>query len=373
MKWLASLAALVTERFDPLVTPGQVSPHVHQIVGGNAFNLTMDPSLDLPNLATCTTCKFKEDKSNYWTAVLYFKHPNGSFIRVPQIPNHVTGSPDGGMTVYYIQPPDLRPTVAFRPGFRMITGNPMLRKSEIGPKIDPESPQAWSSSFRCWDTPGFFDLSNSWAPGAGPYDTVELPNKPCPYGIRANIFFPSCWDGVNLDSPDHKSHVAWMDGKVNPDRGIFLHRGECPPSHPVRIPMLFYETVWDTAQFTHLWPEDGSQPFVLSMGDPTGYGHHGDYVFGWEGDSLQRAMDKCGASILGLPDSCPELVQISDEEMNSCKVPVMVDEVTEGEYLEKLPGCNPVQHGPDPATMVPHCDAVSTTSRPGATAVPKQG
>ena len=25
---------LVTERFDPLVTPGQVSPHVHQIVGG---------------------------------------------------------------------------------------------------------------------------------------------------------------------------------------------------------------------------------------------------------------------------------------------------------------------------------------------------
>ncbi|TEB20138.1 hypothetical protein FA13DRAFT_1645395 [Coprinellus micaceus] len=25
---------LVTERFDPLVTPGEVSPHVHQIVGG---------------------------------------------------------------------------------------------------------------------------------------------------------------------------------------------------------------------------------------------------------------------------------------------------------------------------------------------------
>ncbi|EFI26543.1 hypothetical protein CC1G_15756 [Coprinopsis cinerea okayama7 len=27
---------LVTERFDPLVTPGEVSSHVHQIVGGNA-------------------------------------------------------------------------------------------------------------------------------------------------------------------------------------------------------------------------------------------------------------------------------------------------------------------------------------------------
>ncbi|KAH6904347.1 hypothetical protein BKA70DRAFT_1432096 [Coprinopsis sp. MPI-PUGE-AT-0042] len=27
---------LVTERFDPLVTPGQVSSHLHQIIGGNA-------------------------------------------------------------------------------------------------------------------------------------------------------------------------------------------------------------------------------------------------------------------------------------------------------------------------------------------------
>lgn len=359
-------AQLVTERFDPLVTPGQVSPHVHQIVGGNAFNLSMPhPALDIPATATCTTCKFKEDKSNYWTAVLYFKHPNGSFIRVPQIPNHVTGHPDGGMTVYYIQPPDLSPVVAFRPGFRMISGNPMLRQSRTspvaGPAIDPQSPEAWSSSFRCWETPGFFDISNSFAPGAGPYDTVHLPKKPCPYGIRANIFFPSCWDGVTLDPPDHSSHVTYLKGTVNPQRGIFLQSGTCPPSHPVRIPLVFYETVWDTAQFTHLWPKDGSQPFVLSMGYPTGFGHHADYVFGWEGDSLQRAMDKCGADILGLPSTCPELIQISDEEMNKCKLAPMVDEVIEGQYLDALPGCNPVQEGPAEATPIPSCTAVSTT------------
>jgi hypothetical protein len=102
-----------------LVTPGQVSPHLHQIIGGVSglrdlgilrrlthfsaervcisqyglgllyspawlyrFNLTMDASLDLPELSTCTTCRFKEDFSNYWTAVMYFKHPNGSYFRV---------------------------------------------------------------------------------------------------------------------------------------------------------------------------------------------------------------------------------------------------------------------------------------------------
>lgn len=66
----------------------------------------MGPSLDIPNLATSsTTCRFKEDKFNYWSAVMYFKHENGSFMRVPQIPNHFTGSPNGGLTVYYFSPP----------------------------------------------------------------------------------------------------------------------------------------------------------------------------------------------------------------------------------------------------------------------------
>ncbi|EFI27095.1 hypothetical protein CC1G_15224 [Coprinopsis cinerea okayama7 len=240
----------------------------------------------------------------------------------------------------------------------------MLRRQA---NYDPTSPAAWSTSFRCYETPGFFDYSNSYPPGAGPYDTVELPKKPCPYGIRANIFFPSCWDGVNLDSPNHSSHVAFMEGTVNPNMGIILMNGKCPETHPVRLPMLFFETLWDTAQFNHLWPEDGSQPFVLSQGDPTGYGHHGDYIFGWEGDALQRAMDNCGADILGLPDSCPELTQISDEEMNSCKQEPKVDEVTEGVYLNELPGCNPIQHGPDPATMVPNCSAISTTGKAAAT------
>lgn len=68
------------------------------------FNLTMDPNLDIGSLATCTTCRFKEDKSNYWTAVMYFKHPNGTYFRVPQIPNHFVGTTNGGMTVYYVQP-----------------------------------------------------------------------------------------------------------------------------------------------------------------------------------------------------------------------------------------------------------------------------
>jgi Domain of unknown function (DUF1996) len=87
-----------------------------------------------------------------------------------------------------------------------------------------------------------------------------------------------CWNGVDLDPPDHsvsgltlymdivlilpQSHVA------HPFGGIF--GTDCPPSHPVRLPLLFIEIVWDTRPFNDpsIWPEDGSQPFVFSMGDP---------------------------------------------------------------------------------------------------------
>lgn len=38
-------------------------------------------------------------------------------------------------------------------------------------------------------------------------ETKSLPEEPC-LRIRTQVYFPSCWDGKNLDSDDHKSHVS---------------------------------------------------------------------------------------------------------------------------------------------------------------------
>lgn len=87
---------LVVERSDPLVFPGVIfTPHLHQIVGGNSFNTTMDPNNHDPaTMSTCTSCTFAQDKSNYWTAVMFFKARNGSYHRVPQVGN---GGPQGAL------------------------------------------------------------------------------------------------------------------------------------------------------------------------------------------------------------------------------------------------------------------------------------
>lgn len=70
-----------------------------------------------------------------------------------------------------------------------------------------------------------------------------------------------CWDGKNVDSPDHKSHVAY------PRSGTFESTGPCPDSHPIRLPQVMYEVMWDTAIFKDLWPTNGENPLVYSFGD----------------------------------------------------------------------------------------------------------
>jgi Domain of unknown function (DUF1996) len=119
MKWLLLALALVApsqaglrfgcstvsiQRLDPLVQPGSIpSAHLHQIVGGNAFNATMDPTGGFRDKANCTTCFFSEDFSNYWTAVLYFKARNGTYKKVPLYANADLEGTVGGMTIYYTQ------------------------------------------------------------------------------------------------------------------------------------------------------------------------------------------------------------------------------------------------------------------------------
>ncbi|OAG12196.1 uncharacterized protein CC84DRAFT_1182934 [Paraphaeosphaeria sporulosa] len=310
-------STLTVQRLDPVVQPGSnPSAHVHHIVGGNAFNASMTG--DVGARATCTTCQMAEDFSNYWTAQLYFKHPtNGSYKRVPVVPVQPllggSNGASGGLTVYYTQF-DLskdnlkqQKITAFQPGFRMTVGIPTeTNKPHVGLRY-----QCLSGNNRGAEMPDF-------------------PTKPCSGGIFTTHHFPACWDGKNLDSPDHQSH---MYNTIRSDG--FTNAPACPSSHPIRVPQVTYETTWDTTQFNSLWKSGDPNPFVWSFEGTSGYGTHADYMFGWKGDALQRAMDKSECFY----DGCGSIKKQAMTEANKCTVKDQVGEkVGETEWLEKLPG-----------------------------------
>lgn len=321
---------LSLERADPIVSPGQVSGHVHTISGGNGFGFTTD--YDKMRKSTCSSCPIKKDLSAYWTPKLYYQAENGTFEDVPQAGEG--NGKTGGMTVYYQQRggPHNDKLLAFPKKFRMLAGDPFQR-NYTGEEAAPGN----AVTFNCLDYSG----------GPNP-QTNEIPNKNCPDGLRAQIYFPSCWDGVNVESDDHKSHMAYPIGK-NDDGG-------CPSSHPKHLISIFYEVIYSIDNFKDRW-HGSDHPFVFAQGDRTGYGFHGDFVNGWDIDTLQQATDECTNNSGNIKD-CHVFNDdlFTADEQQACRTPPSVDEQVTG-VLEALPGCNEPTDGPEYAPPQTNCAA----------------
>ncbi|KAJ3906383.1 hypothetical protein F5879DRAFT_1069721 [Lentinula edodes] len=332
---------LVTERLDPILSPGAVSGHTHSVVGGSNFgmNITTDSLRD----SECTSMPIEEDKSNYWYPHLYFQHKNGSFsaldvgnvmyLYAVSLRNNfalltINVSPD----YLFNDAADGQPNTvqAFPDNFRMISGDMTLRS------YNESSYAQQAVTFLCLDFNGVSTKYNM------------LPPVSCPSGLRAQINFPMCWDGKNLDSADHKSHVAFPSG--GPDSGT------CDdPAFPVTIPRVFIEGYWSTGDWDAIRDTDAmnsTQPYVFSYGDPTGYGYHADFYNGWESGVLQNVLDKCACTSAGFGDAtcCGDLGVFTLDTSGTCAITSIVDEQVLG-TVDQLPGNNPVQYGPEDATI----------------------
>jgi hypothetical protein len=176
---------------------------------------------------------------------------------------------------YYLQRdgPTQKEIHPFPEGLRMVAGNP-YRSTYNASNMEDRA-----INFVCLN---YNDASND----AGPQTT--FPQRPCPDGMRMQVNFPSCWDGKNLDSPDHKSHMAYPIGA--PDSG------DCPASHPVKTILLFNEYVYDVGKFDY---QAGKDSWVTATGDPTGYSFHADFINGWVSKTLKDAVDQCTGQLFG--------------------------------------------------------------------------
>lgn len=268
---------------------------------------------------------------------------------------------------------------AFPKNFRMIAGHTDRRKW-VGPwPVREQSiwgPNDTSQPSLATKALGFNCLNYQVGPNEATFAFPYLRNKEfidahCRDGVRAEVLFPSCWDGVNLDTPDHKSHVAYP---------TLLQDGACPKSHPVFLPVLFYETIWDTQKFVGV---PGN--FVFSNGDPTGYGYHADFLAAWEDGVLERVMadpnctdqDIFNRHTDGIQEHCPVFANNvqPQEEAAKCTLNVpekLIEEKVYGPLLA-LPGNVKItgkRHDPgtepedfDPALYVPsYTDLVAPKS-----------
>jgi hypothetical protein len=229
---------------DPIVFPGKPgASHLHTFVGNVAADAYSTPD-SLMNKGGSTCAGGTLNRTAYW---------------MPSMIDTRTGQPilPTSTNFYYkqgylsVKAEDIQP---FPKGLRMIAGDSSATK-----------PINSLSRFACDTT------HSGW----------QLSIPPCPAGgdLIVNVTFPQCWDGKNLDSPDHKSHMAYgIAGKG------------CPADHPVPLPEI--------SQNVHYTPSEsyGTATWRLSSDKyigPAGYSLHADWYGAWDPATMKTFIDHC--------------------------------------------------------------------------------
>jgi len=173
---------------DPIVKPNQPgASHSHDFFG----NKTTNAASTLASLSKGgTTCINRLDKSGYWVPSLTV---NGQTV-LPRV-----------ASIYYANAGKPFRTIKTIPrGLKVVAGNALA--------IAPQSLQV--ASWNCGADEESVPLSS--APPTCPEPTLTM-----------HIAFPDCWNGHDLDSPNHQTHLAYHG-----------RRGTCPAGYPVPIPRL---------------------------------------------------------------------------------------------------------------------------------------
>ena len=232
---------------DPIVFPDEPGlSHMHSFYGNTTTNANSTGASLMAAPSSCGRNMGTSDHSAYWIPALYKKNADGGFTLVRD-PNQL-------IFVYYRRPggsmgPKVQP---FPVGLAMVAGNARATTRQSLSVVN----------FDC---------------GGGGQEYSHIPHCPSGYStsLHAEIIFPSCWNGTQLDSPDHMSNMAY----ANPDTGA------CPADHPVSLPevdfSISYNDIAGGAQY-----ELSSQ---LASPSHSPYTMHGDFFAAWD-PQVQNAL-----------------------------------------------------------------------------------
>lgn len=269
---------------DPIVYPGQPGKaHLHQFFGNmlaNAFS-----NYESLRKTGDSSCMSAANRSGYWMPAML--DGLGQVVR-----------PDF-MEVYYKRLPASDPSckvvgiacVPLPRGLRYVFGWDQTRPDVL--LVDMPRDERTTRDFKC--------INNNQLVGPVSPDMVE-PLKACGPGMQlfARVAAPNCWDGKNLDSPDHRSHVAF--GGYG-DWGYY----RCPSTHPYVISQFQLIAVFSikTGDDTSKWMLSSDHMISEAKRRP-GASFHSDWFGAWEDSVLaaweDHCLDKslnCSAGVLG--------------------------------------------------------------------------
>jgi len=212
---------------DPIVFANQPGrSHDHTYFGNTSTNARSTPSS--LRAAGGTTCRLRADTAAYWAPTLFV---SGRAVRPL------------GAVVFYIRRTQ-EPVQAFPANLEVIAGNAAARSAQ-GERVT-----FWSCGRR--------DVRRS--------STIPRCQSP---SLRLIVNFPNCWNGRQLDSADHKSHLAYSTD------------GVCPATHPVEVPALQLQIFYGIS--------GGADTELSSGGDFSG---HADFVNAWNQPTLERLVNR---------------------------------------------------------------------------------
>jgi hypothetical protein len=217
---------------DPIVHPGRIgASHLHDFFG----NRTTDATSTYDSLRVGgSSCLSPDDASAYWVPTMT---RNGEEVQPTAVHVYYRAF---GQNTERVEP--------FPDGFKIVAGD-----------AKATSPQP--------------NRVVSWTCRGDEFDDQSPTPPSCESGeqLKLQIRFPWCWDGVNVDSPDHQSHMAY---------GEF---GGCPASHPRVLPRLAMNVIY---------PISGD-PGVVTLASGSVYSGHADFFNAWDPDTLSSLVDRC--------------------------------------------------------------------------------
>ncbi len=265
---------------DPIVYPGQPGlSHLHAFFGNSLTNAN-STAASLASTGNSTCRGGTINRTAYWQPAI-IDTKDGTPV-APRIA--IVYYKSGGAAL----PADVQPLPA---GLRMVAGD-----------SKGSAPVAWGpASFSCNGEPqgSKWDFSDPKQP-----NTYQIPNCPVGGEVWASVAFPQCWDGVNLDSPDHKSHMAYWPSP-NPYADATHPWGKCPPSHPVTLPVITITAVYEVTEANAplRWRLSSD---VYDASIPAGYSLHADWFGGWRPEIVNtwtkgciNPGNDCSAHLLG--------------------------------------------------------------------------